>query len=226
MSVVKRILGVSSIFTFVILCFSLISPSNVIADRLVWEYVDVGDCRGGKTIDGKKIDIHTTSGFKPDNNVCNTHSAAKIAICWDQKQYTNRYNKEVFCVYKTIGLPCSSGTQPGMRYEKKPYSPGRSIKIYNNTGATLTITVLHVHSVNNPDYRPSYHYIPPNTVETLFNVLKSGENRVERVFNCVDGAAPKEEGIWVSGNQTRRHEIVIYPKDYGKSAMFDRPGCE
>jgi hypothetical protein len=95
-------------------------------------------------------------------------------------------------------------------------SPGRTVVIHNNTRATLTLSLLH---------NPAEFKIPPESKKSFFNILRRGRNTLEFTAQCVKGYPSRQLVVWVSGEATKVREYVFFAKHFGKSAMFDRPGC-
>jgi hypothetical protein len=95
---------------------------------------------------------------------------------------------------------------------------GRTIVIHNNTNATLFVKRW-------ADSTPIS--IPPLSKRSLFNYLHRGENGLTFLMLCAGkDMSGLERSVWVSGQETHRHEIEIFPRDFGKTAIFDKPGCE
>lgn len=102
---------------------------------------------------------------------------------------------------------------------------GRTVLIHNNTNATIVV----YRSTGYATQHVSRQVIPPLTAKSLFNYLGRGKNTLRFVPECASVAGVEEissiaKDVWVSGEETRRHEISIYPQEFGKHAMFDKPG--
>ncbi len=95
--------------------------------------------------------------------------------------------------------------------------PSGTLVVRNQTDATI--------SVIRNSYLGSETVIPPDSVVVLDGWLKTGNTSVQVNALCVEGTSGYTQDYWVSGEAATTQVLVVNPDNFGKSIMFDKPGC-
>jgi hypothetical protein len=91
---------------------------------------------------------------------------------------------------------------------------GRTVLVRNNTNATIFVS-----------FGAGDEIIPPLTEKSFFNRLRRGRNQLGFYAKCVNREPRVYKSVWVSGQETRAKVVELFPRDFGKTTMFDGPGC-
>jgi len=111
------------------------------------------------------------------------------------------------CLIFTVCISLLINSQTSMA------SAGRTLIVYNNTNATISVEI----GGNIID-------VPPLSKKSIVDLLHRGRNRVDYIAKC-NHKLSFHKILWVSGQEKRTQSMELFSGNFGKSAMYDKPGC-